>query len=197
MIYSPKTDTLYKSAKQAGRELKIGGLTEENCTEHGLVAPAIPPKPEIAETQTIRRSDKPVNVGGTWQFEWIVETKPEDALRREINAERDRRIAAGVNFNGKTFQSDPASIENIGNVATAALSYIVSGGSPDEMYWQSPDVPFAWLAEDNTLMPMTPQMMIEFGNATLAHKSAIIFAARALKDMNPLPVDYTDDKWWP
>jgi len=197
MIYDENANVLYRSAKDAGRRLKIMGLTEDNCADHGLVVPVVPEKPPVAATQTVRRSEMPVKKGLTWEFEWIVEDKPVENVKAAINLERDRRIAAGVAFNGKTFQSDPASIENIGNVATAALSYIVSGGAADEMYWQSPDVPFAWLAEDNTLMPMTPQMMIEFGNATLAHKSAIIFAARALKDMNPIPADFTDDRYWP
>lgn len=39
--------------------------------------------------------------------------------------------------------------------------------------------------------------MFAFGQAAVAHKQAHIFAARALKDAVPIPVDYEDDGYWP
>jgi len=122
-------------------------------------------------------------------------TRPPSASA--VNAERDRRIAAGFDWNGKTFQSDRDSRENIAGAATSAVSFIVSGGSPDEVYWQSPDTPFVWLATDNTEVQMTPEQVIDFGNAAMAHKKAHIFAARTLKDMAEIPQDFTADKYWP
>ncbi len=117
--------------------------------------------------------------------------------RPKVNAERDRRIDAGFTWNGKTFQSDRDSRKNIAGAATSAVSYIVGGGSPDEVYWQSPDTPFVWIATDNTEVQMTPAQMIAFGNAAMAHKKAHIFAARTLKDMAEIPADFADDKYWP
>jgi len=39
--------------------------------------------------------------------------------------------------------------------------------------------------------------MFAMGQAAMAHKQAHIWAARALKDMNPIPLDYTEDQYWP
>jgi hypothetical protein len=35
-----------------------------------------------------------------------------------------------------------------------------------------------------------------FAVAAAAHKKKLIFKARALKDMDPIPVDYKDDAHW-
>ena len=34
-------------------------------------------------------------------------------------------------------------------------------------------------------------------SAELRHKQALIFAARALKDLDPIPADFADDSYWP
>jgi hypothetical protein len=44
---------------------------------------------------------------------------------------------------------------------------------------------------------MDAHTMFAFGHAVLARKSSLIFAARTIKDMDPVPYDYYDDKWWP
>ncbi len=147
--------------------------------------------------------EAPAGVGIGWSHDGTTYTAPpkpaptQEELKRGVDAERDRRISAGFTWNGKTFQSDEDSRENITGAATSATAYIVMGGSPDEVYWDSPDTPFYWLATDNSLVQMTPVQVIEFGNAAKAHKKSTIFAARALKDMATIPADYADDKYWP
>jgi hypothetical protein len=44
---------------------------------------------------------------------------------------------------------------------------------------------------------MDAQTVIAFGQAVAAMKSAHIFAARSLKDSDPIPADYTSDGYWP
>jgi hypothetical protein len=39
--------------------------------------------------------------------------------------------------------------------------------------------------------------MFAFGQAAMAHKQSMIFAARALKDLAELPADIADDVDWP
>lgn len=39
--------------------------------------------------------------------------------------------------------------------------------------------------------------MFAFGQAAMAHKQVMIFAARTLKDADPLPADVTADELWP
>lgn len=44
---------------------------------------------------------------------------------------------------------------------------------------------------------MDAQTVVAFGKAAAERKQTLIFAARQLKDMQSIPADFTDDKWWP
>lgn len=65
-----------------------------------------------------------------------------------------------------------------------------------DLRWHGGDGDFAWIAEDNTLVPMDAQTMFAFGQAAMAHKQAMIFAARELKDRDEIPADFSDDDYW-
>lgn len=128
------------------------------------------------------------------------ETKAADArasAERNIDAERDRRIARGFAFQEHFFQSRPDDRENIAGASTAALAATISGATAGDYRWHGGDSDFAWIAEDNTLVPMDAQTMFAFGQAAMAHKQAMIFAGRVLKDMEEIPADYFDDVYWP
>lgn len=114
-----------------------------------------------------------------------------------IDAERDRRIAAGFTFDGKLYQSRSEDRENISGAALAALAAQISGAEPGNLRWHGGDSDFVWIAADNSLTPMDAQTMFAFGQAAMAHKQAHIFAARALKDAVPIPANYEDDVYWP
>ncbi|WP_313473945.1 DUF4376 domain-containing protein [Stutzerimonas kunmingensis] len=128
-------------------------------------------------------------------------TRPEPATpaptSADVDAERDRRIDAGLTFNGVQFQSRAADRENINGKALQAYMAIAAGAQPGDLRWANAEQDFAWIASDNSLIPMDAQTVIEFGNAAAAHKEAHIFAARRLKDMNQIPDDFTADSWWP
>lgn len=115
----------------------------------------------------------------------------------DVDAERDRRISAGFVFAGKLYQSRPEDRENIAGASTAALAAMVNGAQPGDLRWHGGDSDFCWIAADNSLTTMDAQTMFAFGQAAMAHKQAHIFAARAVKDTDPIPADYTDDGWWP
>lgn len=115
----------------------------------------------------------------------------------EVDTERDRRIDAGVEFLGVAFQSRATDRENIAGAAQLGFMAVVAGAQPGDLRWSNPDADFAWIASDNTLVPMDAQTVVAFGKAAAERKQALIFAARQLKDMAEIPVDYTDDKWWP
>jgi hypothetical protein len=121
-------------------------------------------------------------------------------MRAGIDAERDRRTDAGLTFDGKQYQSRPKDRENVAGAYSIALGAVMAGAQPNDFHWHGGEHPFAWIAADNTLTPMDAPTVLAFGNAMAAHKSGLIFAARDLKQMNPLPTDgewWTDDKWWP
>lgn len=131
--------------------------------------------------------------GGQWL---IVDELPPSNPTAMIDAERDRRIAAGFMFGGKLYQSRPEDRENISGAALAALAAQISGAEPGNLRWHGGDSDFVWIAADNSLTPMDAQTMFAFGQAAMAHKQAHIFAGRALKDAVPIRADYADDSHW-
>ncbi|MBB4120681.1 DUF4376 domain-containing protein [Martelella radicis] len=114
-----------------------------------------------------------------------------------IDAERDRRIAAGFVFRGILYQSRAEDRENIAGAATAALGAMINGAEADDYRWHGGDSDFVWIAADNSTNRMDAATMYAFGQAALAHKQAHIFAARALKDLSPIPTDFAADRHWP
>lgn len=120
-----------------------------------------------------------------------------EQLHANISAERDRRIDGGFEFQGVRYQSRPQDRENIAGAAVAALAAISAGAAIGNYRWHGGNSDFQWIAEDNTLHLMDAQTMFAFGQAAMAHKQAMIFAARTLKDMSEIPADYADDQYWP
>ncbi|MGA4635111.1 DUF4376 domain-containing protein [Pseudomonas solani] len=115
----------------------------------------------------------------------------------DIDAERDRRMAAGVEFKDSLFQSRPSDHENIIGAAQLAFTAVASGARPGNLRWSDPNQDFTWIAADNSLVPMDAPTVVDLGNVVIARKQALIHAGRQLKDMETIPSDYVDDKWWP
>lgn len=114
----------------------------------------------------------------------------------QVDMERDRRVAGGFEFSGVRYQSRQGDRENIAGASVAALAAMMAGVQPGNLRWHGGASDFAWIAEDNSLTPMDAQTMFVFGQAAMAHKQRLIFAARALKDADPIPADYTDESYW-
>ncbi|NTG48957.1 DUF4376 domain-containing protein [Agrobacterium rhizogenes] len=115
----------------------------------------------------------------------------------QVDEERDRRIDMGFTFNGVRYDSDAPARENLSGAATAALSAIIAGATVGDYNWLDPSSEFEWIAQDNTKIPLDAQSTFALGQAALSHKSAHIFAARAIKDQSPIPSDFADDSHWP
>lgn len=120
-----------------------------------------------------------------------------ESMAELINEERDRRIDAGVTFNGVLYQSKATDRENIAGAAQMAFMAVVGGVQPGDLRWSNPDQDFAWICAENNLVPMDAQTVVEFGRAAALRKSDLIYAGRALKDLPEIPENYTDDVWWP
>jgi hypothetical protein len=135
-------------------------------------------------------------VEGVVQF--VHTTAPIVPTTDDVDAERDRRIASDFVFDDVVYQSRPSDLENIAGAATAALGAIVGGAQPDDLRWHGGASDFTWIAADNSLTPMDAHTLFAFGRTAMAHKQAHIFAARAIKDMDPIPSDYaTNEAYWP
>lgn len=120
-----------------------------------------------------------------------------ERMRAAVNTERDRRINAGFVFAGVAYQTGSNDRENIAGASTAALAAIMNGAQVGDYLWHGGASPFVWISADNSENPMDAQTMFAFGQAAMAHKQAHIFAGRAIKDLLPIPADFTDDSYWP
>lgn len=121
-----------------------------------------------------------------------------DVTPDDVDKERDRRIDGGFVFGGVLYQSRPSDRENIAGASTASGIAMVTGSRPGDYRWHGGDEDFAWIAADNSTHVMDAQTVFAFGQAAMAHKSAHIFAGRALKEMTPIPQDYaTNQSYWP
>ncbi|MFN7224426.1 MAG: DUF4376 domain-containing protein, partial [Paracoccaceae bacterium] len=114
-----------------------------------------------------------------------------------VNAERDRRMSATFLFSGKRYDCDRDSTARITGAATLAGFALGAGAQPGDLRWHGGDADFVWIAADNSFTPMDAPTCFAFGQAAAANQSAHIFAARALKDMDPIPADFADDTRWP
>lgn len=114
-----------------------------------------------------------------------------------VDAERDRRIDVGIEFQGVVFQGRATDRENITGAAQLAFMAVVGGAKAGDLRWSDPDQDFTWIATDNSLVPMDAPTVVEFGKVAAARKQSFIYAGRQLKDMEVIPRDFADDKWWP
>jgi hypothetical protein len=117
----------------------------------------------------------------------------------DVNIARDRRIDAGIVFNGVLFQTRREDRENIqGAYSRAQSAILIEGAQPGDHTWHGGSGDFEWIAADDSRVRMDAQTMMAFGEAVLDHKSALIFAANNIKAMDPIPADYaTNESYWP
>lgn len=161
----------------------------------GLHRPAtaqpVPPDKIITSTDVKR-------IEGLVRYVHVLEDRAPPAPD-QVDDERDRRINAGFTFDGVEYQSGPEDRENIQGAYSSALTAIlVDDAQPGDLRWADPDTDFAWIAADNSMVTMDAHQVLAFGIAAKEHKQRHIFAARALKDMDPIPSDFaTHEAYWP
>jgi len=114
-----------------------------------------------------------------------------------VNAERDRRIAKGVPFNGHVFDFDQMGKDNITGAAALAKFAMLGGAKAGDYRWANPNADFSWIVQSNEKVLLDAPTMSALGDMAANWTTKHIFAARALKDMDPIPGDYADDKYWP
>ncbi|WP_375175517.1 DUF4376 domain-containing protein [Pseudooceanicola sp.] len=114
-----------------------------------------------------------------------------------IMDERSRRIAENFFWNGQRFDYSAESKARITGAASLAGFKLLQPIPPIGYQWMDGETDFGWIAADNSVVLMTAQECFDFGAAAAAHERAHIFAAAALKAMDPIPADYTDDSYWP
>lgn len=122
---------------------------------------------------------------------------PQPITASEVNAERNRRLRAPFTFAGHAFDRDPTSLQRITGAATLAGFAMAAGAQAGNLFWHGGESPFAWIAADNSIVTMDAPTCFAFGQEAAAVETRLIFAARAVKAMDPIPADYADDIHWP
>jgi len=124
-----------------------------------------------------------------------------ERLKREfddaVNAERDRRIAAGFYYGPHKFDWDDATKARVTGAAASAGFAIGAGAVAGDYRWHGGQTDFGWILQDNTVLPLDAQGMFQVSQVAMAHESAHIFAAKAIKEAAVKPADFTDDAHWP
>lgn len=118
---------------------------------------------------------------------------------RMVDLEQVRRTQLGFLYNGKLFGCDETATRNI-TAAGAQAGLAVRSVPPavaGDYYWQDPSTPFQWITADNTLMPLDAYQTEEMSGVAATHVKRHIYAARTIKDLDPFPVDWWDDSYWP
>lgn len=133
-----------------------------------------------------------------WSWDGSAWVAPAVAITaQDVDAERNRRMRSTITFNGVEFACDEDSLQRITGAATLAGFAVAAGAGVGNYYWHGGSYPFTWIANDNFFVQMDAPTCFAFGQAAAANETNHIFAARALKDMDPIPLDYKDDSYWP
>ena len=128
----------------------------------------------------------------------IIKVTPPPITRKQVDEEAERRTRAGFIFNGVHFQFDALAKSRITGAAALAHQAITVGGkAPTDTKWHGGETDFRWIATDNSLVTMDAATVLAFGAAAANWESRHVFAAAALKAMDPIPADYADDAYWP
>lgn len=124
--------------------------------------------------------------------------KANPILPHMVDDERDRRINGGIEYQGRSYQTDSISRVAIADNAAAAFrSTVADPDGKKGLRWSDERRDFVWIAADNSLVRMTAKEMQSFGDAVAAFEYAVRLASRRLKDRRSIPRDYSDDKYWP
>lgn len=153
-------------------------------------------QPEDTATTTWDQDTIPSEVEGVWQLGWTERAKTSEELQDAIRAERDRRLPLDFKFRGKYYQRDPVSVARISGAGILALGAMGQGAQVGDYYWHGGTDPFTWIASDDTLTLMDAQTCFAFGSEAAAQETRLIFTAKALQAMDPVPSNFTDDSWW-
>ncbi len=118
-------------------------------------------------------------------------------VRAAVDAERDRRVRLGFEFEGKHYQTrNQSDRENILAIKSDALAAVLMGAKVGDYRWANAEKDFFWIAGDNERVLMDAQTALAFGQAATQRKNQLIVAGSDLKEMDPIPLDYAADKYW-
>lgn len=137
-----------------------------------------------------------VHVNGGWVVSLaanMVEPPATGPSSSDINAERDRRVAAGTTVNVTGYgdiplQGGERDQTNLLGLVTAAQVRLAGGDSSTLTKFRD---------ADNVDHMLTPMQVIEMWSKGAAWISANYDASWTIKALDPIPADFADDSYWP
>lgn len=177
----------YKLIKVSdGSVIKQWGGTWGQCP--GIPNPIVCPNGDIVYAPELN-----VDYTGYMLVPWEMEPPPPSA--EDVIRERNRRLAVGFYYNfGTQLLPDVQHVGTTeqdmagwGEVTTWANSQIALGDTTSTVQ----------ILTDNGQATVTALQWMGVINAASAFRQPIWQASFVLQAMNPIPTDYTDDKWWP
>ena len=110
----------------------------------------------------------------------------------DINAERDRRIAAGKTFTVSSYGDIPVSGD-----ATTQLNLLALKDTARDLKVASVTAAvIPYRDADNAQHMLTADQIIELVDAGKSHVQMLYSASWTLKAMDPIPADFADDSYW-
>lgn len=111
----------------------------------------------------------------------------------DITRERSRRIAEGVvvsveGYGDVALQGRPEDQVTLGNLAQISLLRIQQGDTTTITKFRD---------KDNVDHDLTPHQIVDMWVKGTQWASSVYEASWDVKDLDPIPLDYTDDKYWP
>lgn len=111
----------------------------------------------------------------------------------DITRERSRRVAAGTvvtveGYGEVALQGRPEDQITLGNLAQVSLLRIQQGDTTTITKFRD---------RDNVDHSLTPPQIVDMWVKGTQWVSTVYEASWDVKDLDPIPLDYTDDKYWP
>lgn len=114
-----------------------------------------------------------------------------DAVRRSaemaVNAERTRRIVAGTTIGSIRVTGRDEDARNLSNLALAAQMMLAAGDATTVTVYRD---------GDNVDHELTPAQLLSLWQGSAAFVSALYQASWAIKAMEDIPADLSDDALW-
>lgn len=102
---------------------------------------------------------------------------------QDVDQQKHKRLAHyPLTFEGKQYQIRQRDREFITSIVALASAAIQSGSKEGDLLWHHPARQFAWIAADNTRVPMDAKTALRLAVACLAAMDEIALIARDVKD---------------
>jgi hypothetical protein len=154
--------------------------------------PFVPVAGKVPDGAPIYVRNADGSIGTTFM---LVDAPPPGAAA--VDAERDRRVVETFTYAGHAIALDEKSLTRITAMGADARFAQLAGAAAGNLRWADPNTDFGWIDGDNNLLPLDAPGMATMADEAKRWVSNHTFAARALKDLSPIPADFEEDAYWP